>query len=472
MKIEIKNLGIIQNAEIDLSKDLIVFTGYNNTGKTYLNYLLFGLYKIPYGRIQKQFFPLVEIEDLSNEFVCLQTNFSKLFEQKISTILNIYENLLKEYCQEIYASETIKPQIKLLLEDRDILEFDNFISIKQINENFVTGYTGIDLTDDKGISEISNGVIKITFDRVNLKHKQYIGFKDKVKDIIKFNVYLQLEWIFQKIASFNHIYQREYKEIVYFFPAERATLVQFTTDIVGNAFKNKRENNPYPFETDQNPKRRTLKYQLAIENYILYIHSILDIEKYKSDYSDLANELENMLGGKVFIDKFGSIKFKPYNAKDSLDMQISSSTVKCLAVFVLYLRHEARENDVLFIDEPELNLHPKNQIAFARILAKLINKGIKIIVSTHSDYITKELSSLVLLHTEIKNEEKYWLKYNLTEDHFIDKNRVGLYYFNDTGNVIPNEINGHGLEVYSFDKEIDEQNQMFDTIYFKVSCNE
>jgi len=56
MKINIKNLGIIKNAEIDLSKDLIVFTGYNNTGKTYLNYLLYGLYKIPYGRIEKQFF--------------------------------------------------------------------------------------------------------------------------------------------------------------------------------------------------------------------------------------------------------------------------------------------------------------------------------------------------------------------------------------------------------------------------------
>jgi len=71
MKINIKNLGIIQNAEIDLSKDLIVFTGYNNTGKTYLNYLLYGLYKIPFGRIQKQFYPLVEIEDLSDNYVCL-----------------------------------------------------------------------------------------------------------------------------------------------------------------------------------------------------------------------------------------------------------------------------------------------------------------------------------------------------------------------------------------------------------------
>jgi len=469
MKINVKNLGIIQNAEIDLSKDLIIFTGYNSTGKTYLNYLLFGLYKIPYGRIQKLFFPLVEIEDLSDEIVCLQADISKILTDKKGIILKIYEDLLKDYCQEIYASETIKPQIKLLLEDSDVLEFDNFISVKQINENFVTRYTGIDLIDDKGISEISNGIIRITFDRVNSKHQQYKGFKDKVKDIIKLNVYIQLEWILRKIASFNHIYQREYKEIVYFFPAERATLVEFTTDIVGNAFKNKRENNPYPFETDENPKRRTLKYQLAIESHMLYIHSILDIEKYKSDYSVLADELEIMLGGKVFIDQFGSIKFKPNNAKDSLEMQMSSSTVKCLAVFVLYLRHEAQENDVLFIDEPELNLHPKNQIVFARIIAKLVNKGVKVILSTHSDYITKELSSLVLLYKDRNEEDKYWEKYGVNEEYFINSEKAGLYYFNSSGEVNQTVIGDYGLEIESFNEVIGEQSQMFDNIYFTVS---
>ncbi len=469
MKIKIKNLGIIENAEIDLKNDLIIFTGHNNTGKTYLNYLLFGLYKIPYGRIQKIFFPLVEIEDLSNEIICLQTDFSKLFKEKITTILNIYENLLKDYCKEIFANETINPEIKLLLEDSDILEFDNLISVQQKTENFVTGYTGIDLTDDKGITETSKGIFKITFDRVNSKHKQYIGFKEKVKDVIKLNIYLQIEWIFRKIASFNHIYQREYKEIVYFFPAERATLVQFTSDIIGNAFKNKRENNPYPYETDENPKRRTLKYQLAIENHMLYIHSISEIEKYKSDYSVLADELENMLGGKVFIDPFGSIKFMPQNANDSLEMQMSSSTVKCLAVLVLYLRHEARENDVLFIDEPELNLHPKNQIFLARILAKLINKGVKIILSTHSDYVTKELSSLVLLYKDRKEEDKYWEKYSLTEDMFIDNEKVGLYYFDKTGYVNPHKIDEYGLDIEGFNEVIGAQSQMYDNIYFHVN---
>ena len=44
MKISVENLGAISKAEVDLSKDLIILTGENNTGKTYLAYLIYSLY--------------------------------------------------------------------------------------------------------------------------------------------------------------------------------------------------------------------------------------------------------------------------------------------------------------------------------------------------------------------------------------------------------------------------------------------
>jgi predicted ATPase len=43
------------------------------------------------------------------------------------------------------------------------------------------------------------------------------------------------------------------------------------------------------------------------------------------------------------------------------------------------------------VDEPELNLHPENQRRVARLFARLINLGIKVFITTHSDYIVKEL---------------------------------------------------------------------------------
>ena len=46
---------------------------------------------------------------------------------------------------------------------------------------------------------------------------------------------------------------------------------------------------------------------------------------------------------------------------------------------------------MLFIDEPELNLHPGNQRRIARLFARLSKLGIKVFITTHSDYIIKEL---------------------------------------------------------------------------------
>ena len=44
MKLTVKNLGVVSHAEVDLSKDLLIFTGENNTGKTYLAYTVHAIF--------------------------------------------------------------------------------------------------------------------------------------------------------------------------------------------------------------------------------------------------------------------------------------------------------------------------------------------------------------------------------------------------------------------------------------------
>ena len=46
MKIEVKNFGCIKKGIIDLDKRFTVFVGYNNSGKTYMSQLLWGLNNI------------------------------------------------------------------------------------------------------------------------------------------------------------------------------------------------------------------------------------------------------------------------------------------------------------------------------------------------------------------------------------------------------------------------------------------
>ncbi|WP_441291426.1 hypothetical protein ACSRUE_14060 [Sorangium sp. KYC3313] len=63
MRFRVEHLGPLREAEVDLSKDLIVLTGPNNSGKTYLAWAVYGLLRFtPRATIQP-------IERLSEAFL-------------------------------------------------------------------------------------------------------------------------------------------------------------------------------------------------------------------------------------------------------------------------------------------------------------------------------------------------------------------------------------------------------------------
>lgn len=66
------------------------------------------------------------------------------------------------------------------------------------------------------------------------------------------------------------------------------------------------------------------------------------------------------------------------------------------------------------IDEPELNLHPSNQRLVARLIAKMVNKGLKIVVSATYMIILRELNSLIRL----QNQGDQTVKKSITEKIF------------------------------------------------------
>ena len=68
-----------------------------------------------------------------------------------------------------------------------------------------------------------------------------------------------------------------------------------------------------------------------------------------------------------------------------------------LAPVVLFLRHLVEPGDMLIIEEPEAHLHPAMQAAFARDLARLVRSGIRVVVTTHSEWLLDQFANLVRL---------------------------------------------------------------------------
>ncbi len=100
-------------------------------------------------------------------------------------------------------------------------------------------------------------------------------------------------------------------------------------------------------------------------------------------------------------------------------MHIALSTVKVFFALFFYLKHNAENGDYLMIDEPELNLHPENQRKVARLLTQLVNAGLKVVVSTHSDYFVRELSNLLMLHHDFLGKLELQDKYGYYENSYI-----------------------------------------------------
>ena len=106
-----------------------------------------------------------------------------------------------------------------------------------------------------------------------------------------------------------------------------------------------------------------------------------------------------LMNGSVGVERseidYPSFVYRPNDWGRNLPLMHSSSMVSELAPVVLYLRHVVRPGDTLIIEEPESHLHPTAQVEFTRILAAAVKAGIRIIITTHSEWVLWELANLV-----------------------------------------------------------------------------
>ena len=107
-----------------------------------------------------------------------------------------------------------------------------------------------------------------------------------------------------------------------------------------------------------------------------------------------------ILRGSVRVEQSATINYphftyRPDGWERGLPLMNASSMVSELAPVVLYLRHSVVPGNVLIIEEPESHLHPAMQVEFTRQIAILVRAGIRVIVTTHSEWLLEELANIV-----------------------------------------------------------------------------
>ena len=135
-----------------------------------------------------------------------------------------------------------------------------------------------------------------------------------------------------------------------------------------------------------------------------FLNRLIDLtdERKSTAVDKLADRLEaDILDGSVEIRRsvvgYPSFHYRPATWKREIALMNTSSMVSELAPVALYLRHVVQKGDVIIIEEPESHLHPQMQVAFTRFLAAVVKAGIRVVVTTHSEWVLETLANLVRL---------------------------------------------------------------------------
>ena len=137
----------------------------------------------------------------------------------------------------------------------------------------------------------------------------------------------------------------------------------------------------------------------------------------------------DVLGGDIAAKRselsYPTLVYRPMGLDREFSIMTSSSMVSELAPVVLYLRHYVKRGDTLIIEEPESHLHPAMQAEFALHLVRLVYAGIRVIVTTHSEWILDQFANLVRL-SELSEKEREDLK---GADAALSPDDIGIWLF-------------------------------------------
>ncbi len=217
----------------------------------------------------------------------------------------------------------------------------------------------------------------------------------------------------------------------------------------------------------------TSRYALPIKHNIDYTRSIPDIKSKDGSLHAhrFADEIKDMMGGyyRASGDEIRFIsKARGKGRSFNIPLHIASSSARGLSDFYFFLRHVASSGHLLIIDEPESHLDTANQILLARLLARFVRAGLKVLITTHSDYLIKEINNLVMLNSTFAEKESVVKKLKYRSDDALEPESIRAYVAENNG-LTKCDVDEFGIDMPVFDQTIDEINKVANELASRLS---
>ena len=418
IRLEVREFGPVAEADVEL-RPLTVFVGPSNTGKTYLSILIYALHRMSEG------FPRLPLPAPNFRYTAFDFATRrgwkplKMSKKVVREILD----KLKTKRRHIRLSDlpaVVHKELEALVGNPDLFGADLATELRRCFD--IESESELIRQPSPSSARVSLGISDLEGDlwRFSMESSPNgISVNGHVEDIVILRSHQgpndrARARMFQRLRSLGRsefIHPFEWRDFVeslinpddaehrrtrdtFYLPAVRGGIMQ-SHRVIASALVARSTRAGF----ERIPQIPTFSGGVAdfMQRLILYDED----ETGSNTIAEMAAALENeTLSGEILTTRpapggYPEFVYRPQDTQQDIRLTRASSMVSELAPVVLFMRGIVSPGDMFIIEEPEAHLHPAAQTQMAMMLARLVRAGVRVVVTTHSDWLLQEIANLM-----------------------------------------------------------------------------
>lgn len=402
-RLKIENFGKIKKANIKVTPFTLLI-GDNNSGKSYLLSLIWALASrktamefidtskkeemVEYQELYSKLSNGIKKKEIGGSFSISTKSLEKIWNR-------IFENGIEEFLNKIFNYNGVKiGKLELELEEKEIIFTKQSDSILQVK------------IGDKVSSSSINIIEKLDVD------------------------YVEILIMFLLVQIFNYTTQ----DNTVYLPAAR-TGFMLSKDVINQVSRRK----TFDFIIDSDEEMVRPDFQPFTKPIMHFLDKIeratVENEEKNRKFLAITNWMEaEVTRGSIQYQELGNkeVRYVPKGEKEGLPLRTSSAVITELTPLILLLKYSQVPLRVICYEEPEMCLHPQLQLEMGKLLIRLVNSGVQMIVTTHSDIILQHINNMCRL-CKIKHSDEIMEEFKLKEEDKIDSSKISIYQLTNCG---------------------------------------